>query len=195
MNKTALIESLNIDSDFIPATMGLYEGRLVKNETELFFIAERFSGWEIMERCERSDVQKVEVSESFMGVVVEIHTNGSHWVLKELPENTTVQEWVFERPSPSTAMDLGRQPADNLRPNAAEHPQDPGLITRQSTAKTVVETAVEVYPEDIQKMRKYCEMDPSFEPCLKLMSPMMGRMINSDVFLKDILRHWTGYRG
>ena len=68
--------------DFVPATMSLYDGRLVKNETELFFIAERFSGWEIMERCELSEVQKVEVNESFMGVVVEIHTSGSHWSLR-----------------------------------------------------------------------------------------------------------------
>ena len=80
--------------DFIPATMSLYEGRLVKTETELFFIAERFSGWEIMERCERSDVQKIEVNESFMGAVVEIHTNGSHWSLKELPETVSVEQWL-----------------------------------------------------------------------------------------------------
>ena len=56
--------------DFIPATMSLYDGRLVKTDTELFFIAERFSGWEIMESCDLEDVQKVEVNESFMGLLL-----------------------------------------------------------------------------------------------------------------------------
>ena len=60
----------------------------------MFFIAERFSGWEIMERCNLEDIQKVEVNESFMGKVVEIHTNGSHWSLKELPEGTDVEQWL-----------------------------------------------------------------------------------------------------
>ena len=80
--------------DFIPATMSLYDGRLVKTDTELFFIAERFSGWEIMERCELDDVQKVELKESFMGRVVEIHTSGSHWSLKELPEGISIDQWL-----------------------------------------------------------------------------------------------------
>ena len=80
--------------DFIPATMSLYEGRLVKTETELFFIAERFNGWEIMERCERSDIQKVEMSESFMGIVAQIHTSGTHWTLKEISEGISVDQWL-----------------------------------------------------------------------------------------------------
>ena len=45
MSEIDLVESLSLDTDCISATMSLYDGRLVKNETELFFIAERFSGW------------------------------------------------------------------------------------------------------------------------------------------------------
>ena len=93
--------------DFVRATMSLYEGRLVKTETELFFIAERFNGWEIMERCELSDIQKVETSESFMGVVAQIHTSGSHWTLKDLPEGTNVQEWLNgNRPDSISGTDV-----------------------------------------------------------------------------------------
>ena len=85
---------------YVSASMSLYDGRLVKTETELFFIAERFSGWEIMERCDLEDIQKVEVNESFMGTVVEIHTNGSHWSLKELPEGISIDQWLNDSTQP-----------------------------------------------------------------------------------------------
>ena len=162
-----VVESLSLDADFIPVTMGLYEGRLVKTETELFFIAERFSGWEIMERCERSDVQKVEVNESFMGVVVEIHTNGSHWTLKDIPDGTSVEAWLSAPYPRSVSGDEGVQQSEIMQTESALsdsklfHEKD--SIVQQSTTETVIETTVEVYPEDIQKMRKYCEMHPSFQ--------------------------------
>ena len=94
MQDQQLIETLSQDDSYLPATMSLYDGRLVKTEKELFFIAERFSGWEIMERCDLEDVQKIEVNESFMGKVVEIHTSGSHWSLKEVPEDADVEQWL-----------------------------------------------------------------------------------------------------
>ena len=111
MDTNDIATHLSVSKDFIPATMSLYDGRLVKTDTELFFIAERFSGWEIMERCDLEDVQKVEVNESFMGKVVEIHTSGSHWSLKELPEAADVEQWLKGSSQPgsepqSTQADL-----------------------------------------------------------------------------------------
>ena len=167
MSQVDLVESLSIDTDFLPVTMGLYEGRLVKTETELFFIAERFSGWEIMERCERSDVQKIEVSESFMGVVVEVHTNGSHWTLKDLPKGRNIDAWLSAAHFDSASGDEGVQLSDSAQVESdlsdlkMFHETD--SIVQQSTAETVIEKTVEIYPEDIQKMRKICDMNPSFK--------------------------------
>ena len=153
--------------DFIPATMSLYEGRLVKNETDLFFIAERFSGWEVMEQCALSEVQKVEVSESFMGVVVEIHTSGSHWTLKDIPEGTNVEAWLSAPYPRSVSGDQGVQPSESSQVESAlsdlntVHEKD--SIVQQSPADTVIEKTVEISPEDIQKMRQICEMNPSLQ--------------------------------
>ena len=47
-----------------------------------------------------SDIQKVETSESFMGIVVEIHTSGSHWTLKEISEGISVGQWLNSSPQP-----------------------------------------------------------------------------------------------
>ena len=74
--------------------MSVYDGRLVNTDTELFFIAERFNGWEIMESCKLSDIQRVRRNESFMGIVVEIHTSGSHWSLKENGDHVDVEHWI-----------------------------------------------------------------------------------------------------
>ena len=118
---------------FIPATMSLYEGRLVKTKTELFFIAERFSGWEIMERCERSEIQKVESSESFMGVVVEVHTSGSHWSLKELPEGVDVEQWLND-----SAQPVDESQSIQEQPRQEDEESDP-----------VIDNRVDVHPEEI----------------------------------------------
>ena len=75
MDTNELATQLSAKEDFITGSMSLYDGRLVKTETELLFIAERFGGWEIMEQCFLEDVEKVEVNESFMGRVIEIHTS------------------------------------------------------------------------------------------------------------------------
>ena len=134
--------------DFVPATMGLYEGRLVKNETELFFIAERFSGWEIMERCERSDVQKVEVSESFMGVVVEIHTNGSHWSLKDIPETKSVEDWLTCSEQPVSDQIVDDAPQD-VESETSELNQTPALDLDLSQQ---VESAPTVKSEPVESV-------------------------------------------
>ena len=161
------LSSLGLDTDFIPVTMGLYEGRLVKNDTELFFIAERFNGWEIMERCQLANIQKVEVSESFMGVVVEIHTSGSHWTLKDLPEGRNVEVWLSAPRPGSGSVDEGVQLSEITQAESAlrglnmSHETD--SIVQQSTVETVIEKTVEIYPEDIQKMRQICEMNPSLQ--------------------------------
>ena len=157
-----LIESLSVDADFIPLTMGLYEGRLVKTETELFFIAERFNGWEIMERCERSDIQKVEVSESFMGIVAQIHTSGTHWTLKDLPEGTNVQEWLLgHHPDSLSGTDV--QILENRKLSLDSVTSVSNNMVQQSIDQTMVRETMEIYPADIQKMRKACEMNPSFQ--------------------------------
>ena len=156
------LASLSVDTDFIPITMGLYEGRLVKTETALFFIAERFNGWEIMERCERSDIQKVEMSESFMGVVAQIHTAGTHWTLKDLPEGANVQEWLSgNRPDPRLGMDV--QVLENRKLSLDLGTSAPNNMVQQRLDQTMVLETVEIYPADIQKMRKACEMNPSFQ--------------------------------
>ena len=156
------LASLSVDTDFIPVTMGVYEGRLVKTERELFFITERFNGWEIMERCERSDIQKVEMSESFMGVVAQIHTSGTHWTLKDLPEGANVQEWLSgNRPDPRPGMDV--QVLENRKLSLDSGTSAPNNMVQQRLDQTMVLETVEIYPADIQKMRKACEMNPSFQ--------------------------------
>ena len=158
---------------FIPATMSLYEGRLVKTETELFFIAERFSGWEIMERCELSDVQKVEGKQSFMGTVVEIHTNSSHWSLKELPEDLDVEGWIKG----------GTTQVSSLETESHETPAIEPVVTDSSTSTpTLTQTSLreegpvhsdsepidnaelpEVYPEDIDRIRQVLTINPKMQ--------------------------------
>ena len=74
--------------------MSLYDGRLVKTETELFFIAERFSGWEIMEGV-NSKSRRSEMNESFMGKVVEIHTSPEVIGLsKNFQEGISIDQWL-----------------------------------------------------------------------------------------------------
>ena len=134
--------------DFVRATMSLYEGRLVKTETELFFIAERFNGWEIMERCELSDIQKVETSESFMGIVVEIHTSGSHWTLKEIPEGISVGQWLNSSPQPiaesqstqeeSRQDDVESSPIIDSRVDV--HPEEPIIPASSPSVQPALET-------------------------------------------------------
>ena len=155
--------------DFIPATMSLYEGRMVKTETELFFIAERFSGWEIMERCERLDVQKVEVSESFMGRVVEIHTNGSHWSLKEVSEGVDVEAWI--KGSSRSTEQSHRQIVES--PIVEPQPDTPDILS-QSVRLEQEPTSVgteplptvdlpEVTPEDLDRMRQVLTVNSNMQ--------------------------------
>ncbi len=160
MSEVDLVKSLSLDADFIPATMSLYEGRLVKTDTELFFIAERFSGWEVMERCERSEVQKVEVSESFMGTVVEIHTNGSHWSLKEFPEGVDVEAWMngSSRSTEHSDRQIVESPIvepESDSPNILSQPsrleQEPTSVDSESLPNVDLP---EIYPEDLDRMRQ-----------------------------------------
>ncbi len=133
--------------NFIPATMSLYDGRLVKTDTELFFIAERFSGWEVMERCERSEVQKVEVSESFMGTVVEIHTNGSHWSLKEIPEGINVEQWLNGSDQP-----VDEPPSTQEEPRQDEVESDPVIDNRVDVGQE--ETIIPASSPDVEPSSK-----------------------------------------
>ena len=133
--------------DFIPATMSLYEGRLVKTETELFFISERFSGWEIMERCELSEVHKTEISESFMGAVVEIHTSGSHWSLKEVPEGVDVEQWLNRSAQPVSAVQSfqeksiqdGVESVDPVESHMDVHQEEPAISAPIPTLESAPE--------------------------------------------------------
>ena len=135
-------EALALSSveEYVSATMSLYDGRLVKTETELFFIAERFSGWEIMERCDLEDIQKVEVNESFMGTVVEIHTSGSHWSLKELPEGISIDQWlhgsnqlITEPQSTRADINADDQEASVIDSHLDERSEDSIISATQST--------------------------------------------------------------
>lgn len=150
--------------DFLPATMSLYDGRLVKNETELFFIAERFSGWEIMERCELSEVQKVEVDESFMGVVVEIHTSGSHWTLKEIPEGISVDQWLNGSAQP---ISESQSTQEDLRQDEVE-------------SSPVIDSRVDVHLEE----PIIPVSSPSVQPALE---------INNESSTKNLVNHVIVY--
>ena len=63
MNETDLLERLSLDADLFRRRWGCMTVVWRRND-RVVFIAERFSGWEIMERWELSQVRKIETSES-----------------------------------------------------------------------------------------------------------------------------------
>ena len=179
MNQADLLERLSLDTDFISATMSLYDGRLVKTDTELFFIAERFSGWEIMERCNLEEVQKVETNESFMGKVVEIHTSGSHWSLKELPEAADVEQWlkgqvssVSSSNSEVSPIEIAKESSqvDESREALSEEVLQPSVSETSNTESASVppqdNDLPEVYEEDIERMRQVFAINPKMKEML-----------------------------
>ena len=178
MNETDLLERLSLDADFISATMSLYDGRLVKTDTELFFIAERFSGWEIMERCKLDDVQKVEINESFMGTVVEIHTSGSHWSLKEVPDDADVEQWLKGQVSLVSSSNsktspietsVGSSQVDESRDALSDASEvlQPSVSETSNTESTSAplhdNDLPEVYEEDIDRMRQVFAINPKMQ--------------------------------
>ena len=178
MNETDLLASLSVDAEFISATMSLYEGRLVKTDTELFFIADRFSGWEIMERCALVDIQKVEVNDSFMGTIVEIHTSGSHWSLKEVAEGVDVEQWIKGQLSTDTFSNTEKPSPEQVD----EKPFEPEVIPSSVAPESFHQTAVseqgttevvsgdtqesnlpEVSEEDLDRMRQVFAVNPKMQ--------------------------------
>ena len=124
---------------------------------------------EIMERCELSEVQKVEVNESFMGVVVEIHTSGSHWSLKEISQGVDVESWIkgsarlIEQSDGPVAESSNVEPESDT-PNMLSQPtlleQEPTSV--DSGSLTNVDLP-EVYPEDIDRMRQVLMVNPNMQ--------------------------------
>ena len=98
------IQHLANNTDYIPVTMDLYDGRLVQFEGQLYFIAERFGGWEVIEQASLADVERIESVENFMGVVTEIRGRGVRWQCKNLPEGTDLNAWLFHA-STETSME------------------------------------------------------------------------------------------
>ena len=177
MDTNDLATQLSAKEDFIAGSMSLYDGRLVKTETELLFIAERFGGWEIMEQCSLKDVEKVEVNESFMGRVIEIHTSGTHWSLKDVDDSVDVEGWIkgtFSEQSSSSVQESNpeEQNIEHSVPSVPDEientklePAQPSEVSPPSPPKSTepIESdseLPEVLPEDIEKLRTLLNVKP-----------------------------------
>ena len=112
-----LIEELLSISDSVSMTIGLYTGKLVRNETQVYFIAERFSGWEIIQECAQEDIVTVERIENFMGVRFEIGLPGNRWVCKDVAETADLSSLLgveLTKPSVSRAKVLSDDSSESV---------------------------------------------------------------------------------
>lgn len=108
-----LIQQLTNNTDHVSVTLDLYDGRLVQNDGRLYFIAERFGGWEIIEQASLADVERIESIENFMGVVTEVRGRGVRWQCKNLPDGTDLNAWLF-RESTETSMEAEPTAVESL---------------------------------------------------------------------------------
>ena len=174
MESNDMATQLSTSEDFIAGSMSLYDGRLVKTDTELLFIAERFGGWEIMEQCSLEDVEKVEVDESFLGRVIEIHTSGTHWSLKDVDESVDVEGWIKGTVSEQSVASIQEstheeqniaQSIPDERENTKLEPAQPSEVSPPSPPKSTepIESESElpeVLPDDIEKLRTLLTVKP-----------------------------------
>lgn len=89
-----LIQELLASSDNVPTTIGLYTGKLVRKDARVYFIAERFSGWEIIEECAQEDIVQVEKIENFIGIRFEIELHGNRWICKDVAEDADLARFL-----------------------------------------------------------------------------------------------------
>jgi hypothetical protein len=153
-----LIEELLSISDSVSMTIGLYTGKLVRNETRVYFIAERFSGWEIIQECAQEDIVTVERIENFMGVRFEIGLPGNRWVCKDVAEDADLSSLLgveLTKPSVSRAKVLSDDSSESV-----------GLAD-VVPLKTVVQD-VEIQDVEIQEIERHTAQQTTepiqFEP-------------------------------
>ena len=89
-----LIQELLASSDSVSMTIGLYTGKLVRKDARVYFIAERFSGWEIIEECAQEDIVQVERIENFIGIRFEIELHGNRWICKDVAEDADLARFL-----------------------------------------------------------------------------------------------------
>ena len=112
-----LLQELLSNSDSVSMTIGLYTGKLVRNKTRVYFIAERFSGWEIIQECAQEDIVTVERIENFMGVRFEIGVPGNRWVCKDVAEDADLSSLLgveLTKPSVSRANVLSDDSSESV---------------------------------------------------------------------------------
>ena len=154
-----LIEELLSISDSVSMTIGLYTGKLVRNETRVYFIAERFSGWEIIQECAQEDIVTVERIENFMGVRFEIGVPGNRWVCKDVAEAADLSSLLgveLTKPSVSRAKVLSDDSSESV-----------GLAD-VVPSKTVVQE-IEIQDSEIERHTAQQTTEPKqFEPEVQL---------------------------
>ena len=128
-----LIQELVASSDSVSMTIGLYTGNLVRKEDRLYFIAERFSEWKIVEECAQEDIVKIERIENFMGVRYEIEKPGTKWICKDVAADVDLATFLgldLTTPIPTPTPTPTPTPISTLP--IATVLSDPGPVARDS---------------------------------------------------------------
>jgi|GEM_PF-4693491 len=146
-----LIQELVTSSNSLSMTIGLYTGKLVRKDTRVYFIAERFSGWEIFEECGQEDIVQVEKIENFIGIRFEIELHGNRWICKDVAEDADLAEFlgVDLRVSANSSLSV-------LSKSTSEEPR-----VTETPSENVVKDVFNSSPEvaDVQSDRESDNLD------------------------------------
>ena len=157
-----LTQQLANNTDYVSVTLDLYDGRLVQYDGRLYFIAERFGGWEVIEQASLTDIERVETVENFMGIVTEIRGRGVRWQCKNLPEGTDLNAWLF-RTQADLSMDLNVITSEATSISQQENPEVIAVETSQPPPLPVSPTAERSISSDVLSSGPSKEVDPYLE--------------------------------
>lgn len=107
LSKTDLLTSLQpYQGEPIPVKMVFDDLLLVISKQSLYLIGEKYGHWEIFESIERSQIQRIEYKDNFLGQKVVIVAKGRRYELKDIPPEVNLGQILQVEESQEHLVDI-----------------------------------------------------------------------------------------